>query len=78
MTLRGKLRAAGFAALPLVLAGVAAAQKPAGPVLKNPSTTKDVLLVSIPVVVLDKKGGLVQNLTKDRLVLGRQETGDDQ
>jgi VWFA-related protein len=75
------LRRALFAALLLLTAASAApllAQPPAAatpatpqqaPAATAPTLTVDARLVNIPVVVHDKKGALVQNLTKDNFLL---------
>ncbi len=75
MSVRGKLRAAVLATLPLVVAGFAVAQQPAAGQATGShegataATSADARLVNVPVVVLDKKGALVQNLTKDDFTL---------
>ena len=78
MTLRAMSRMASFGALFLLVAGSTAQ----GPVLHAPATNNDntpvdtaaspsadALLVNIPVVVRDKHGDLVRNLTKDSFAL---------
>jgi VWFA-related protein len=79
MSFLGKFNAAALMLLPLlILAGVmrSSAQQPsAGEVNRSangaasaPSTVSE-RLVNIPVIVHDKKGGLIRNLTKDDFVL---------
>src|SRR5580704_1268540 len=78
MSIQAISRTASFAAL-LLLAGRSTAQGPvlhtaAGdsdktPVSTAPTLSVDARLVNIPVVIRDKHGALVQNLTKDSFVL---------
>jgi VWFA-related protein len=67
-----KLRMGSFLAAWLLAAGVCAGQAPAkvgtGGGAAN-TLSVDARLVNVPVVVQDKKGGLVQNLTKDNFLL---------
>jgi VWFA-related protein len=71
MGLKGNLRAAALATLPLVLTGAVAAQQSQAAATASTAAgaSGDARLINIPVVVLDKKGALVQNLTKDDFVL---------
>lgn len=79
MSFLGKINTVALMLLPLlILAGVmrSSAQQPsAGGISKSangaPSTSSTVSerLVNIPVIVHDKKGGLIRNLTKDDFVL---------
>ena len=65
------LAAMGWGCLPLVAAAATQDNKPAPPQGAAPTTTiaVDARLVTLPAVVHDKKGALVQNLTKDDFVL---------
>jgi len=80
MRIEGYLRPALLTALVLLCIGrfAVSAQPPAAqpsagaaqtPVATAPTLSVDARLVNIPVVVHDKKGALVQNLTKDNFIL---------
>ena len=73
MRIKGIFRPACFAVILIGSAGLLPAQPPApatpAPASTAPTISVDARLVNIPVVVRDKKGALVQNLTKDNFIL---------